>query len=381
MCFSFAQAQNFKEKFRYYGYVKDLRIVSFARDSTGKMFSLQQNLIHNRMNFRYDFDAHWNIGLELRNRLFYGEFLKYFPSSNSYGSLLEEDPGIVDMQWSWIDNNNIVAHTAIDRMWLNYASDRWDIRIGRQRINWGQNLVWNPNDLFNVLNYADFDYEERPGSDAVRVQHYFKKGPQFEVSYQLNEDWASTVAAAMYRFNTKGYDFQLLAGKYRQDLAIGIGWAGSLKNAGFKGEATYFEPTIDTVERQILTSISFDYTLDKGTFLLASILYNSAGKSDPNGLAQLNGANGGQPSLKSLMPNKYSAFLQASHQLHPLLNASMAAIYAIDSESFFVMPTIGYSLRQDLDLSLVGQGVFVKTDTFRSLGTAIFLRLKWSHST
>ena len=42
----------------------------------------------------------------------------------------------------------------------------------RQRINWGQTLVWNPNDIFNAYSYFDFDYIERPGSDAIRLQYY-----------------------------------------------------------------------------------------------------------------------------------------------------------------------------------------------------------------
>ena len=46
------------------------------------------------------------------------------------------------------------------------------LRIGRQRINWGVNLAWNPNDLFNAYSLIDFDYQERPGSDAIRFQYY-----------------------------------------------------------------------------------------------------------------------------------------------------------------------------------------------------------------
>lgn len=37
-------------------------------------------------------------------------------------------------------------------------------------------MAWNPNDWFNTYNYFDFDYEERPGTDAIRVRVYFKDG-------------------------------------------------------------------------------------------------------------------------------------------------------------------------------------------------------------
>ena len=61
--------------------------------------ALQQNLIHNRMNFKLYGRKHWTFAMELRNRLFYGEFLKYYPRANTYGDLLETDPGSVDMSW------------------------------------------------------------------------------------------------------------------------------------------------------------------------------------------------------------------------------------------------------------------------------------------
>lgn len=375
------QSQTWKDKFLYRGYVKDLRILNLANDSANTTHSLQQNLIHNRMNFRYYANQNLSFGLELRNRIFYGEFLKYYPPSATYGTILDKDPGSVDMNYTWMDDPNIVAHTAIDRLWINWANDEWDIRLGRHRINWGQNLVWNPNDLFNVLNYADFDYEERPGMDGLRLQRYFKNGSAFEFTYQLNDSWEETVTAMMYRFNKKSYDIQLLAGKYVDDLALGIGWAGNIKNSGFKGEATWFEPMNDSSSRQFLTAISWDYSFKKGTYLHTSFLYNDAGVGDLARLTQLSTTQGGQLNVKNLMPNKYSLFVQSSHQFHPLLSTSIASIYSIDIEGLFIMPTLGYSLRQDLDLSLVAQIIMGKTDRFRSLGSGIFLRLKWSHST
>ena len=60
-----------------------------------------------------------------------------------------------------------------DRLFIEWNKEKWNIRIGRQRINWGINLAFNPNDIFNAYNFLDFDYEERPGVDAARVQYYY----------------------------------------------------------------------------------------------------------------------------------------------------------------------------------------------------------------
>ena len=33
-------------------------------------------------------------------------------------------------------------------------------------------MVWNITDLFNPQSVLDFDYEEKPGSDAIRIQYF-----------------------------------------------------------------------------------------------------------------------------------------------------------------------------------------------------------------
>jgi hypothetical protein len=363
--------KNFKDKFSYRGYIKDLRVVAITPNGT----TLQQNLIHNRLNFRYDLKPNLQAGLELRNRLFYGEFLKNAPG---YGDLLEMDPGIVDMTWSWINNKEFVAHTAIDRLWVNWSNSKWDIRLGRQRINWGQNTVWNPNDLFNVLNYTDFDYEERPGSDALQVQRYFKKGGSIHAAYKFTDDFDESVFAAMYRFNKKQYDFQLLAGKYKQDLAVGLGWAGNLKGAGFKGEVTYFEAMTDSSESSLLSSFGIDFIIPKGPFISISALFNSMGVSELDKLLDLSSTGGGQLDVKNLMPNKYSAFISAGGAINALLSTNLAAIFALDIDGYFIMPSIDYSLKTNLDMSLIGQSFVGKKTKWENLSSAIFLRFKWS---
>ncbi|MBI1306751.1 MAG: hypothetical protein GC181_09070 [Bacteroidetes bacterium] len=369
-CSATAQTK-WKENFSYRGYVKDLRLISI--DAKGH--TLQQNFIHNRFNFRYQLKSNLKFGLELRNRFFYGEFLKYVPN---YGDQLEYDPGVIDMTWSWINNREFVAHTTIDRMWLNWSNDKWDIRIGRQRINWGQNIVWNPNDLFNVLNFANFDYEERPPADALKIEHYLKKGGSLNFGYKFAKKWEETVFVTMYRFNKKLYDVQILAGKYHRDAAVGLGWAGSIKNAGFKGEATYFEPIMDSSDRAFITSVSVDFLMKKGPYVVISTLYNTLGTSDLNKLLQLTPTAGGTLDVKHLMPNKYSLFVQAGGSVTPLLSLNLAVIGAIDIKGVFMMPTIAYNLKTNLDLNIIGQSFLGDSDKWRFLSNGIFVRLKQS---
>src|SRR5210317_1168395 len=115
------------------------------------------------------------------------------------------DPGYMNMtlltDGKLGDNTGYALTTTIDRLWLQFTFGNLEIIAGRQRINWGQTLVWNPNDIFNSYSYFEVDYPERPGSDALRFQYYTGDASTIEVAAKI--DSAKQVTAAGYfRFNT-----------------------------------------------------------------------------------------------------------------------------------------------------------------------------------
>jgi len=186
--------QEEENKFFITGYIKNLNELSFV----DKMEQLQwTNLFHNRFNFKYIPTDEFILRLELRNRLYYGDRVKIIPL---FSNLISDNEGLIDLSWNVVDANNVVLNATIDRVLINYNKGKWDITLGRQRINWGMNLVWNPNDIFNSYNFLDFDYEERPGSDALRVQYYLSDFKKIEVAIKKGRG-DDHIIAAMYKFN------------------------------------------------------------------------------------------------------------------------------------------------------------------------------------
>ena len=157
-------------------------------------------------------------------------------------------------------------HSIFDRAYLKYTSEKWELRIGRQRINWGVNLAWNPNDLFNAYSLIDFDYQERAGADAFRFQYFTGDMSSLEFAIKPGDNIDESIFAGLWKFNLAGNDFQLLAGNYYSDTAIGIGWAGNIKKSGFTIESTYFTPKKDLIDSSdvLSSSISMDYSTKKG---------------------------------------------------------------------------------------------------------------------
>ena len=89
------------------------------------------------------------------------------------------------MQWSLVDNSNVVLSVIADRFYYQFAAEKLELRLGRQRINWGINTTWNPNDIFNSYNIYDFDYEEREGSDAIRLKYFPNYQSSLDLAYKF----------------------------------------------------------------------------------------------------------------------------------------------------------------------------------------------------
>jgi hypothetical protein len=331
------------------------------------------NLIHNRLNFRCSHKSGLSAALEIRNRIFWGESVEMNPFM---AASMDIDPGLVDMSWVVFETPAALGHSQIDRAWIEWSSERWEIRAGRQRINWGINLLWNSNDLFNVYSILDFDYEERPGGDALRIQHHFKNYTSLDAAISHGADSKSTVAAAMYRFNKFGYDLQVLGGLWHEDIAAGLGLAGNVGNAGLKGEGTYFTPLDrDSSKSAISASLSLDYVFNGGLFGTLGFLYSSDGPTDNLLITDLYTH---EPSPRSLMPSAYNGALSLSYPFSPILNAGITGLWSPASNMIIAIPTLSVSLSNDWEFAIFGQSFWIETDDLSNISNAIYFRLKWS---
>jgi hypothetical protein len=355
------------------GYVKEMPALSLNKDFADASF---MNILHNRLNFRWNIARDWHFAAEGRNRLFYNELFNEFPM---YKDILEQDPGLPDMSWVWLSKGSWIGHTNIDRFYLDWHKNNWQVRVGRQRINWGVNLVSNPNDLFNTYSFFDFDYPERPGADAVRVQHFFGDMSRVQVAVSPARNSRKMVAAAMLNLNLWGYDFQALAGYYRNRLALGGGWAGNIGGAGFKGEATWFydvEEIPGTSRGNLVAAFGFDYMFGSGTYALVEFLYNGGYQRIPaNGLIMIT-----QPLRPdNIMFSEFAITLSAQHPFSSVFGGGLSLMALPDIEAAFVMPSLSYSVLPNLDLEFVSQ-IFIggKNSIFEEAGSSWFLGLQYS---
>lgn len=337
---------------------------------------LMENLIHHRLNFRVDVDNKWSFHAGLRNRVFAGNLTGM--NENFGHQLVAISDDWIPLSVLWLERSQYAIHSTLDRFYTEWNHKKWNIRAGRQRVNWGQNIAFNPNDLFNVYNFLDFDYEERPGTDAIRIQYYTGFASGLDVVVKGGKDRESIGLGGRWFFNSNEYDMQLIGGLTNGDIAIGGGWSGYLKNIGWKGELTWFHPLWDRDKKQAISaSTGIDHSLGKGWFIYLSYLFNN---DIPEGNLLLLDPNR-VLTARTIFPFKHSLLTQVSYPITPLISASGAFIYSINENHPLILnPGLQLSLAENWDIDIIGQ-VFrpMAKDSELSAVGLWFLRVRWSY--
>jgi hypothetical protein len=334
---------------------------------------LYDNLLHNRINFKGFIGENVTIAVELRNRLFTGDMVRSF---TGYSDMIGTDEGWIDMSWNILDKSSFLLNTTIDRLWVDLNLNKFQATIGRQRINWGQTLVWNPNDIFNAYSFFDFDYIERPASDAIRLQYYPSFSSSIEIAAKADRD-DNVTAAALYRFNKWGYDIQFLAGYSNgSDIVAGTGWSGAIGSVSFRGEGTWFRPagSFRDTESVFLVTAGLDKIFEKNSMLQFQVMYCNS----PLELNNITSFYSQNLSAKDLAFSKFSAFGQFTWAINPLINLGLSAMWFPDLDGFFAGPSFDYSIAEKLDFSLLWQHFDAELGGIRTRMNLAFLRVKYS---
>lgn len=352
------------------GYASWLHMAMFEKPSESWINS---SMLHNRLNFKAYAGSNVTIALELRNRFVTGDMVALDPS---YVSSLSADAGWADLSWNISKGSSYVLNTMIDRAYLDFTAGQLQVRAGRQRINWSQALIWNPNDLFNTYSFFDFDYVERPGSDALRF--IYSTGPSSAVEAAVKVDGSKRItAAALGRFNVFNTDLQFLAGVTDDDyFTAGTGWSGAIGSVSVRGEATLFAPLkgAEGEKNNLLATIGFDRAFSDKVTALVQVMYSS----NPVDISSFNELYGGGLTARQLAFSEFSAAGQITCSPFPLLSLSLAGIWFPDLDGFYAGPAVDFSLAENVDFTFLWQhfdSTLANEETRINLG---FIRIRYS---
>lgn len=364
------------EKIKTYtlnGYLKSLNGITFLPNNE----SVQWSLLHNRLNSRWQPNRRFTVALDVRSRIIYGESVKL---GNYPANVLDKDSGLVDATFLPFNTRPAKMVTAVERLWAKYSNDKLELILGRQRINWGINLVWNPNDIFNTYSYVDFDYEERPGADAALIKYNIGDMSSIELAAKVGNYKDDNVYAFMFKTNKFNYDFQFLASWYQKDIAAGLGWAGNIGNIGFKGEGTYFHPQnkLNDSAAVFNAAVEFDYTIDGKVYMNTSYLFFNKGADAPLPAIGNILFDNITLSAKQLSLSRHAAFLQLKSISNPVLSGGFSALYFFEMNAMYLFPDVTYSINDRWEAALFLQSLWLKNKHFRSEMNNALIRIKYS---
>ncbi|MBK8808962.1 MAG: hypothetical protein IPO21_20965 [Bacteroidales bacterium] len=368
------QAQDTLKKFTFDGYT------SFMQTVITDSLWMTQSMFHNRLNFNWYPIKVLKVNLEVRNRFVYGEMVTM---DYAFGEKLSFEDRPIDLSHNWFSKPSWVLNSMVDRGNVELTLNKFQLTLGRQRINWARTFVWNPNDIFNSYSYFDFDYSERIGVDAIRAVLYTGVSSQVELVASLGKD-TSVKYAGLYKFNVFNYDIQVLGSfENNSDWTAGLGFEGFIKSVSLRGEANYYKP-IDSVgfmHDAFLGSIGIDKIFKHDFSVQLEFMYNSQGKKLPKSLVQyidLNELYSTPITAKNPSFDRFNLFVNISKPITPLVSTSLAWMYYIENNMFFVSPNVSVSLKENLSLSFVGQFFSVAAEKERVNVLMFFGRLKHS---
>jgi hypothetical protein len=375
------------ESYEFGGYLKYL----FTGNKRPSVEAQYDHLLHGR------FNAHWypveNISavMEVRARALYGGTVRSTPD---FAHTLGQDGGFGKMRMLFWSDSSSAGYAEMDRMYLNAAAGKWQFTMGRQRIAWGTNLVWNTVDLFNPQSVLDFDYEEKPPVDGVRVQYYTGEVSKVEVAITPGWHAGHPNAGIQWTFNRWDYDIHLMAGVRDHGAYGGFAWAGDIAGGGFRGELLVSEFNDGQMSNDVLlfpgaprsalragvgtmaaAALSGDYTFPNTFYIHTEVLYNSEGATE-NTLINAPHAS----RIGILSPARWSLFQEFSCDISPLVRGGIFAIYNPTDQSSVIFPSITWSVMTDLDLSLFALLFSGNPGTeYGEGGTAVVARLRWAY--
>lgn len=357
------------------GYVKYL----YGNADNPAFGRVNDHIIHSRINSKYFFSEEIRATAELRNRIFLGGSVEKNPN---FLSTIQSDHDFGSTDVVWWNTHSTVAHSELDRFYVDATYEKFQFTLGRQRVAWGTALVWNPTDLFNPLSILDFDYEERPGTDAFRAQYFTSEVTKIEIGVKPGKTKSRSVIAGKILLNCWNYDFHILGGVLGENPFFGAEWAGDIGGAGFRGEVA--TKKIGGATKRFFTMVnnswstsavlSADYTFTNNTYIHAEVLFNDQGVTQ-NAFLFLPAS----LSLGLLSPARWSLFQELSFDVHPLVRVSGFVIDNPTDGSSAIVPSVSWSVIENFDVSFFG--LIFSGDPlteYGGYGQSLFLRGKYS---
>ena len=349
---------------RFSGYYKNLLVSS--ETASGEPYTLDVNRM--RLELKGQLSQALRLDVQYDNEVWLGNYLRTTQFQQQKGL---PSPQYWIAQGSYADGPTLYGTHGLYRAQLQATFGDTDLRIGRQRIAWGTGRFWSPLDLLNPFSPVSLERGERLGVDAVLVEHKF--GPVSRVSavYAPSRRAGEDSRALQWHGNAQSTDYSVTAGQIRGDKVVGLDLAGQIGAAGVRAEMTRVQPRIGDTYHRFLLGIDYAFA---NTLTLSAELYRDGSGASSSAAYDVSALTTGR---RQTLAQHYAG-VRAIYEITPLLKLSADVIVNLDDQSRYLAPGISYSIRSNLDWSLVWRRFSGATGTeYARVPSAVFTQIQW----
>lgn len=333
--------------FYFSGYVFDQPIYQRASEDLADLLDFDQDVFINLTRLRLRPSVYF--GDNSRLNVEYEMAGVYFTAANTF--LLEQsgktNRQIVDLSWNLVDSEHYILNHFIDRLYFRQDFNWGNVVLGRQRISWGTGRVWNPTDLFNPINPANFSRIEKPGADAIALMYNIGQFTDLNAVYNPQEVISNSHYGFRFRTNFSEYDASVMGGSFDNRYVAGLDFAGNLFDAGVRGEGILSINENDSDDSFVKFILGADYQFNPELYGVIEYHYNGAGKTDKFEYELERLING-----EILNLSKNYLYMMANYQITPLLLGTLLNLSNLNDKSGFAGIFATYSWTEDFYFGL-----------------------------
>ncbi|MCK4931573.1 MAG: hypothetical protein KAT01_05365 [Candidatus Aminicenantes bacterium] len=256
--------------------------------------------------------------------------------------------------------------TFLDNAYMKFSFKPFDLTLGKQQISLGTGYVWNPTDVFNIKDVLDPTYEQ-PGHTALRLDIPLSPAYTLTALYAPEETWEKSTKLLQLKGAISHFDYNIIAVErvwpfhdYTEfdteymnfvDVSekrkmLGGSTVGELLGLGVWAEYAYnwMEKSGDFYE----LVVGADYTFDFQTYVMMEYYRNTLGKSDYKDYDINDWMRFLAAEQKAICRDQ--AYIFAQHPATDLLNVGLQTIYCFSDNSVAFVPTLIYSLSDNVDV-------------------------------
>jgi len=320
--------------------------VEFSGQYSTLLFQTRDSAGHNRITdlnrMRLKLDAEqgaWRVHLAYDHESWWGSMVADPVLATG---LYQPDATFLDASATLVQHPQFNWQHKLYRGWLAYDTDVLSVKLGRQRIAWGSGRIWNPTDRFNPVLPTALELQQKLGVDAALGQwNYSDSAYLLAVIAPARMAYRTSRKSAVRWQDTWGeFDVAMMLGRIGNEDMLGLDVAGNLADAGVHVEWMQAKNRREGDYGQITAGLDYTWNnrwFSNGLYTAIEYFYNGAAGMlfNPD---RLNGF------------SHHLLGAQLAYDLTPLWRAELLLIDDVQYSSWFVAPSLTWSMAEDIDL-------------------------------